>query len=102
MAGTSVIREKIADILEEMKHSGLYKREFPTWVNEYEKVNIVTEHDFSEWLQFVYLPNLLQQAGQSTRISQKKNIVPQVLEYYGDNVQKGKLLQLLIELDSLV
>jgi hypothetical protein len=29
-------------------------------------------------------------------------IVPQAMKFFGDDMQKGKLLQLLIELDSLV
>ena len=34
--------------------------------------------------------------------SEKKLIMPIAIQYFGDDVKKGKLLQLLIELDSLL
>ncbi len=101
MSETEIIRQKIDNVWEEMKLTGVWKKHLPEWVNEYEKRNIETEHDFSEWLQFVYLPNLFQQAGTSSMISQRRNVVPQAIKFFGEDVKKGKLLQLLIELDSL-
>ncbi len=101
MNETDLIAEKIYRVGEEMKSTGLWKKHLPVWVSEYEKRNIATEQDFSEWLQFVYLPNLLQQAGSNTTIVNKKNIVPQAIKFFREDVRKGKLLQLLIELDSL-
>jgi hypothetical protein len=61
---------------------------------------ITTENDFSEWLQFVYLPNLAQQA-QAVPGEKKNYIVPHAVRFYGEDIKKGKLLRLLVELDSM-
>ncbi len=84
-----------------MKSIGLWKKQTPVWVSNYQTTMIATEHDFNEWLQFVYLPNLLQQAGSNRTYIEKRNVVPQAMDFFGEDVKKGKLLQLLIELDSL-
>ena len=70
-------------------------------VKEYEKRTITTGEDFSEWLQFVYLPNRIQEAESRHQIIEKIYIVPQAMKFFGSDIKKGKLLQLLIELDSL-
>jgi len=93
--------EKINRVIEEMKKTGVWKSRMPAWVNEYDSHAIINEHHFGEWLQFVYLPNLLQQGESDTIAVQKKLIVPQAIKFFGEDVKKGKLLQLLIELDSL-
>lgn len=69
----------------------------PSWVKKYEANSEKPEDDFAAWLQFVYLPNCMQDE-QSVHSS----IVPQALQYLGDDLKRGRLLQLLIELDSLV
>lgn len=100
MDTTSLIVDKVHEVIAEMKETGLWQKEPPAWVNEYQERTIATENDFSEWLQFVYLPNLAQQA-QNT-IGMKKNfIVPQAVRFFGDDLNKGKLLRLLVELDSM-
>jgi hypothetical protein len=33
---------------------------------------------------------------------EKKMIVPHAIKFFGDDVKKGKLLQILIEIDSLL
>lgn len=100
MSTTSLIIEKLHEVIGEMKETGLWKKLPPTWVNEYQERTVATENDFSQWLQFVYLPNLAQQAQNS--IEMKKNfIVPQALRFFGDDLKKGKLLRLLVELDSM-
>ncbi|MEO5647009.1 MAG: YqcC family protein [Chitinophagaceae bacterium] len=101
MAEVELITEKIYGVRDEMKSAGLWKKHLPDWVSDFQKTVIYTEHDFSEWLQFVYLPNLLQQAGNNLTFREKRNIVPQAMKFFGEDVKKGKLLQLLIELDSL-
>ncbi len=101
MTTTELIHDKIDQITEEMKQSGLWKKQAPAWVSEYDQRNIPTEGDFSEWLQFVYLPNLVQQAGKRDTGLERKQIVLQAINFFGEDVKKGKLLQLLIELDAL-
>lgn len=85
------------EIISELNKNGLWKKTEPAWVKNYEANKNTFHNDFEEWLQFVYLPNCLQnKAGASP------SIVPQAMKYFGEDVKKGKLLQLLIELDALV
>jgi uncharacterized protein YqcC (DUF446 family) len=101
MVMTSAITDKITELKAEMKKIGLWKKQVPYWVNEFRQTTIKTEQDFAEWLQFVYLPNMMQVENRSS-MGAEKYIVPQALQFFGDDMQKGKLLQLLIELDSLL
>jgi uncharacterized protein YqcC (DUF446 family) len=101
MIRTEILAEKIVEIKNEMKLTGLWKRNLPVWVNEYRNENIKTEQDFAEWLQFVYLPNMMQLENRSS-MGTEKYIVPQAVQFFGADMQKGKLLQLLIELDGLL
>jgi uncharacterized protein YqcC (DUF446 family) len=97
----SAITDKVSELKTEMKKIGLWKKQVPYWVNEFPQNNIKTEQDFAEWLQFVYLPNMMQLENRSS-MGAEKYIVPQAIQFFGDDVQKGKLLQLLIELDGLL
>ena len=101
MATTSLIAEKVQEVIKEMKEMGLWKKYTPGWVNEYQKRNILTEDDFIEWLQFVYLPNLAQGVSQTREGIRKVLIVPQAVRFFGVDLAKGKLLRLLIELDAM-
>ena len=102
MATTGLITDKVYEVIRAMKETGLWQKNPPLWVSEYHERTIATKNDFSEWLQFVYLPNLSQQADDNNRFLQKNLIVPQALKFFGDDLQKGRLLQLLIELDALL
>ncbi len=97
----SDITDKVAELRTEMKRIGLWKKQVPYWVNEFTHSTIKTEQDFAEWLQFVYLPNMMQVENRSS-MGAEKYIVPQAVQFFGADVQKGKLLQLLIELDGLL
>ncbi|MBK7377205.1 MAG: YqcC family protein [Chitinophagaceae bacterium] len=101
MTGTFLIAGKINEVRAEMKRTGLWKMEIPAWVKEFEKRTITNREDFSEWLQFVYLPNRVQEAESRQPVMEKIYIVPQAVKFFGSDIKKGKLLQLLIELDSL-
>jgi uncharacterized protein YqcC (DUF446 family) len=101
MTETLLIAEKINEVRTEMKTTGIWNNHTPGWVNEFAKRNIATLEDFSEWLQFVYLPNRMQEAESNKAVLEKIYIVPQAVKFFGNDVKKGKLLQLLIELDSL-
>ncbi len=100
MITTTMIADKIHEVIVEMKQTGLWKMQAPEWVTDYSKQNIASENDFSDWLQFVYLPNLLQQANAGSPSIQKSYIVLQAAVFYGEDMKKGKLLQLLIELEA--
>jgi uncharacterized protein YqcC (DUF446 family) len=95
---TAATSEKIGEIRTELKKTGLWKNDLPGWVMEYEEKPIQTRQDFLEWLQFIYLPNC---ANSATTIK-KALIVPQAIKFFEKDVNKGNLLQLLIELDSLL
>jgi hypothetical protein len=83
MAETFLIAEKINEVKAEMKRTGIWENETPAWVNEFEKININNGADFNVW------------------IIDKTYIVPQAVKFFGSDIKKGKLLQLLIELDAL-
>ena len=93
----SNIVNKAEEIIAELKKNGLWKKAEPLWVKDYEANIKLAHNDFAEWLQFVYLPNRLRNKAGTT-----SSIVPQAMKYFGDDVRKGKLLELLIELDALI
>lgn len=90
--------QKIKEITHELKQAGLWKNQMPAWVMDYKRKMIQDEQDFLEWLQFIYLPNCMS----ATVMDKKVLIVPQAMKFFGEDVKKGKLLQLLVELDSLI
>jgi len=96
------ITDKVTAIKNEMKETGLWKKQLPAWVNEYCGQSITTEQNFAEWLQFIYLPNILQPENRGSTGNTENYIVPQAMKFFGEDMRKGKLLQLLVELDSLV
>jgi uncharacterized protein YqcC (DUF446 family) len=96
------LKEKVSELRDELKRSGLWKKNMPEWVTDYEKKEIDSHHDFAEWLQFVYIPNILEQTEITSTLDSKKYVALQAKKFFSEDVQKGKLLQLLIELDSLL
>jgi uncharacterized protein YqcC (DUF446 family) len=101
MDSTALIAEKVTAVMEEMKNTGLWRKYPPAWVSKFEEETIATQNDFSEWLQFVYLPNLAQRGRMAFSGVKKNFIVPQAIRFFGDDLKKGKLLRLLIELDAM-
>ena len=101
MTASESMNGKVREIIDELKGAGLWKNEPPAWVIDYQKRSIATQQEFLEWLQFVYLPNLLPQAGNHNILQAKNYVAPQAVRFFGEDVKKGKLLQLLIELDAL-
>jgi uncharacterized protein YqcC (DUF446 family) len=95
------INETVLEINREMQLQGLWKKEMPDWVTDYDKRGIRTEEDFARWLQFVFLPNCLMN-DRKYPLKNRKYIVPQAKKYFSRDIQKGRLLQLLIELDALI
>ncbi len=101
MTDVSLIAEKIQEVREEMMRAGLWAATTPEWVGHYEKRNFATVEDFNEWLQFIYLPNLKTDKAWKKEGHEKDYIAPQAIKFFGEDIKRGKLLQLLIELDSL-
>src|SRR5215204_3759133 len=100
MTGDNELKEKIKEVREELKHSGLVRKSMPEWVMDYEKKDISSHQDFADWLQFVYLPNILEQSKDPQTSFHRTYVALQAKKFFSEDVRKGKLLQLLIELDS--
>jgi uncharacterized protein YqcC (DUF446 family) len=102
MNGDNVLKDKIKQIREELKQHGLLKKYMPGWVMDYDKHDINDHQEFADWLQFVYLPNILEESEDPQTNFQKSYVALQANKFFSKDVGKGKLLQLLIELDSLL
>lgn len=100
MTATQEIDMKVKEIIKEMKMVGLWKSDTPAWVKDFKQNSIKSEQDFAEWLQFIYLPNLL--SGNRQLKEGNYFIVPQARLFFGIDEKKQNLFRLLIELDSLV
>jgi len=96
------IVDKIMELETEMKTTGLWQKETPAWVNHFEEKILTQGKDFAQWLQFVFIPNHAQKIQSLSVINDKKMIVPPAIKFFGNDVHKGKLLQILIEIDSLL
>ncbi len=96
---TTNTQTKVNEIIEELKKNRLWKTKTPSWVSDFDKISISTGQDFIDWLQFVYLPNI--QRGSTAILTESSHIVPQAVQYFGNDINKGNLLKLLIELDAL-
>jgi len=96
------IVDKIMELETEMKITGLWQKETPAWVNHFEEKILTQGKDFAQWLQFVFIPNHAQKIQSLSVINDKKMIVPPAIKFFGNDVHKGKLLQILIEIDSLL
>ncbi|MBC7628850.1 YqcC family protein [Ferruginibacter sp.] len=101
ISGENNIVYKMKELEQEMKNNGLWQKEPPEWVNYFEEKIIISGNDFAQWLQYVFIPNQRLQAERGQAVKGKKMIVPAALKFFGEDVQKGKLLQLLIEIDAL-
>jgi len=91
---------KTAELEEELKHTGLWQTGSPGWVHWFDDSSL-TKTDFAQWLQFVFIPNHLHK-NKAMPVEAKKLMVPHAVKYFGDDVRKGKLLQILIEIDALL
>jgi uncharacterized protein YqcC (DUF446 family) len=96
------IASKIKELELEMKAIGLWQKEVPEWVNDFEEKVLYNGKDFAQWLQYIFMPNHINRSTHLPITKEKKMIVPAAIKFFGDDVQKGKLLQILIEIDSLL
>ena len=96
----NTVMNKTKELEEELKHTGLWQKNSPAWVHGFED-NSIAKTDFIQWLQFVFIPNHPHN-NKMMPAAEKKLLVPQAIKHFGDDVRKGKLLQILIELDSLL
>ena len=90
-----------AELENALKAEDLWLNHMPAWVLDFENGYNRVQTDFAQWLQFVFIPNHLKNNRQVTLV-EKNLIVPQAMKYFGDDVRKGKLLRILIEIDALL
>ncbi len=95
------IAAKTKELEEELKVAGLWQKNTPAWVHWYSETTKIVENDFAQWLQFVFIPNHLNK-NKTMPTGEKNLIVLHAIKHFGDDVQKGKLLQILIEIDALL
>jgi uncharacterized protein YqcC (DUF446 family) len=92
---------KTHELEEELKLNGLWQNELPEWVTAFDKNSIISITDFAQWLQYIFIPNHLHKI-KNIALAEKKLIGPQAMKYFGDDVKKGRLLQILVEIDALL
>jgi uncharacterized protein YqcC (DUF446 family) len=98
----TLLIDKINELEQEMKNTSLWQKEAPRWVNYFEEKIFADGKDFAEWLQYVFIPNHLNISGHISSVKEKKFIVPPAIKFFGEDVHKGKLLRVLIEIDGLL
>jgi uncharacterized protein YqcC (DUF446 family) len=101
MTPVTLVNDKVYEVIDELKRKGLWKYELPRWVSEYQEREVVNQQEFLEWLQFVYLPNILPQSGNCNILLARKYVAPQAIKFFGNDTEMAKIMMLLIELDSL-
>jgi uncharacterized protein YqcC (DUF446 family) len=100
MDNEKLIPEKVEEVLCELKEQGLLKVIPPAWVNHFQPGEMRVD-EFIDWLQFIFLPNCIYHCG-SRIIIPSNNVALQAKDFFGNDPERHKLLQLLIELDSLM
>lgn len=98
----SLLTDKIKELEQEMKNTSIWQKDAPGWVNYFEEKIFVDGKDFAQWLQYVFIPNHTQKPMQYSSIKEKKMIVLPAIKFFAADVHKGRLLQILIEIDSLL
>lgn len=95
-----IIDTLVLELKEELEQMGLWQQTVPAWVNGFDE-RYLFKTDFAQWLQFIFIPNQIQQ---DRRVPKGAHIllVPQALKFFGADLQKGKLLQILIEMDGML
>ncbi len=95
------ITTRIKELETELKNNNLWQKDIPSWVDQYDNTLAYIDNDFAQWLQFVFIPNHLHYV-KSADAANKISLVPQAIKYFDNDVKKGKLLQILIEIDSMI
>ncbi|MEP6675646.1 MAG: YqcC family protein [Ferruginibacter sp.] len=97
----NTIIAKAMELEAALRAASMWQKEIPAWVHGFEGSSGMPAIDFAQWLQFVFIPNHLQQ-NSAIPVAGKKLIVPHAVKYFGDDVKKEKILQLLIEIDAML
>ena len=94
--------EKIKELEAEMKRLCLWQKIPPQWVNHFEEEIRLNVNGFALWLQYVFIPNHTQNGAFEDTTFDKQPIVPTAIKVFGNDIRKGRLLQILIEMDGVI
>ena len=95
--------DKMEEIKRELKLRGHWKTVMPEWVHHYQKGQGIRPDNFFDWLQFIYLPNMV--LGTNIKLGSQEawtELMPQAIEYLQYERNNERLVQLLIELENMV
>ncbi len=95
------ITNKLTAIQHELQQLKLWNVETPNWVNQYPEKDLITQTDFIHWLQFIFLPNKMNEIKNNSINLVNINIALQANKFLGTHEKYHALMNLLIELDSL-
>ncbi|RYF87349.1 MAG: hypothetical protein EON98_00775 [Chitinophagaceae bacterium] len=96
------IKQKVKELEEELVQAGLWNQHEPRWVHQFQEATCGQQKNFFEWLQFVYLPNLVSGNTTHSYASKQVYIAPQAVYFLGEDADRTNLLRLLVELDALL
>jgi uncharacterized protein YqcC (DUF446 family) len=96
-----MLEEKMDEVIHELKRCDYWNVSVPEWVNCFASCQPKKDIDFTSWLQFVYLPNIQQRINRY-EIVRNSSIAAQAGKYLGAHPANRRLIQLLVELDSLM
>lgn len=95
----ALIRQKVEDLITELKLHSLWKAQTPSWVHHYAERCEVSEVDFFEWLQFVYIPNKLNP--DAREVTPRVLVMPQARPFVTQSKEYAPIIRLMVELDGL-
>lgn len=93
ISSTNELKDQIDRIKQAMMQAGVWSTEIPSWLDQYQLDQIP---DIWQWLQYIYLPMRLN--GQWFK---PHYIAPVIGPYLNTTPELQRILQLVIELDSL-
>ncbi|MFZ1678475.1 MAG: YqcC family protein [Saprospiraceae bacterium] len=88
-----VLNNQINLIQNAMKKAGVWSTDTPDWIHTYPEVSNM---NVWQWLQFIHLPMRLNKT-----IKKSDYLAPRISEHIKDNPERQRILQLIIELDSI-
>ena len=101
MRTTNDTTDKLIRIQDELQKLKLWNAETPNWVSQFPEKDLITQTDFIHWLQFIFLPNKMNEIKKGAISLVNTNIALQANKFLGSHEKYQRLINLLIELDSL-
>ena len=66
MKTSNYTTDKLIEIQHELQNQKLWNVEIPNWVNQYPTKGVIAEAGFIDWLQFIFLPNKMNETKNKT------------------------------------